>query len=143
MPVTDEAIETAVSRLSVHCRGSFASAKDWTATALEYARCLERMPWCDDDLFLYAVDEVIDGDDLKGFLPSWHAIRKRCWARKRSLIERDQAAAAISDTHRRAALPAGPTGDADAGTIDAAFKQLFGASNEPEQSAEEGRPRPS
>lgn len=137
MPVTDDAIETAVARLAVHYKGSFASPKDLTATALEYARCLERMPWCDDETFLLAVDYVIDHERTNGFLPEWSILRKRAWAITRRANDHDKADAAINDIRRRSALSAGPTTGDDQSTIDAQFQLLFGVSDEPEQ---EGRP---
>lgn len=107
MPVTDATIETAVTRLAVHYKGSFPSAKDLGATGLEYARCLERMPWCDDATFLLAVDYVIDHEETRGFLPEWSVIRKRCWALTRKAEEHSQAEQAIQDIRRRSALGTG------------------------------------
>lgn len=132
--VTSEAIVTAVTRLAVHYKGSFPTSNEVSITCMEYERCLGRMPWCDDDTFLAAVDEVIDQEQTRGFLPEWSLFRSHARAIVRKRAEHDQAGRAICDIRERSALSAGPEAE------DAAFQTYFGASkSDGEQPTGQGR----
>jgi hypothetical protein len=130
MPVTKAAINTAVTRLALHYKSSFPSEDYTLAMMVEYERCLDRIPWCEDDIFLMAVDDVIDHEQTRGFLPEWSLIRKRAWDLTTKKTAHSQADRAITDIRRRSALTVLPPPDdretVDESTATAIFEQLFG-----------------